>query len=73
MPRPKAPRYMYLQVEGEDVTWSNERRSETDVEYIQSEPTIREIANILKDKMAEDSCAACGQSVALLCEDCRDG
>jgi len=63
---------MYLQVDDEDVTWSNERRHETDVEYIKSEPTIGEIVEILKDKLAEDSCAACGQSVALLCEECRD-
>lgn len=73
MPRPTPPpRYMYLQVHEADVTWSNERLNETDVEYIQSDPAIKEIVEILKDKMAEDTCAACGQSVALLCEDCKE-
>jgi len=44
----------------------------SDVEYIKSNPQISEIVEILKDELAEDTCAACGQDVALGCEDCRE-
>ncbi len=41
MPKLDAPRYTYLQVEEDEVTWSNERRNPSDVKLVGFEPNMR--------------------------------